>query len=128
MFSDSMRILIEAMKAQGVRRLIAITGIGCGDTRGHGGFLYDRVIFPFITRETYRDKDRQEVLIRDSGLDWIIVRPASFTDGPLGGKLRAVTNLEGVTIKSISRADTAAFVLQQLASDQFLHKSPLVGY
>jgi putative NADH-flavin reductase len=128
MFSDAIRILIHAMETQSVRRLVCITGIGAGDSRGHGGFLYDKIIFPWFTKETYVDKDRQEALIRDSSLEWIIVRPASFTDGPPKGNLRALTDLKGVTIRSISRADTAAFVLQQLRSDTYLRKTPLVGY
>ncbi len=128
MFSDATRILIHAMEAHGVRRLVCITGIGAGDSRGHGGFFYDYVIFPWFTRETYVDKDRQESLIRASSLDWIIVRPASFTDGPEAGHLRALTSLKGITIRSISRADTAAFVLAQLQSDTYLRQTPLVGY
>lgn len=128
LFSDATRLLIEAMKYQGVRRLIAITGVGAGDSKGHGGFFYDRIIYPFFTRETYVDKDRQEELIRSSGLDWTIVRPASFTDGPRRGNLRAATNLDGVTIRKISRADTAAFVLEQLTTDRFLRQTPLAGY
>jgi putative NADH-flavin reductase len=51
MFSDAIRILIHAMKTHGVRRLVCITGIGAGDSRGHGGFLYDKVIFPWFTKE-----------------------------------------------------------------------------
>jgi putative NADH-flavin reductase len=128
MFSDATRILIHAMETQGVRRLVCITGIGAGDSRGHGGFLYDKIIFPWFTIETYVDKDRQEALIGESSLDWIIVRPASFTDGPQRGNLRALTDLKGITIRSISRADTAAFVLEQLRSDTYLRKAPLVGY
>lgn len=128
MFSDATRILIRAMEAQGVRRLVCITGIGAGDSRGHGGFLYDKIVFPWFTKETYADKDRQEALIRESSLDWIIVRPASFTNGPQRGNLRAVTDLKGVTIRAICRADAAAFVLEQLRSDTYLHKTPLVGY
>lgn len=128
MFSDATRILIRAMETQGVRRLVCITGIGAGDSRGHGGFLYDKIIFPWFTKETYADKDRQEALIRESSLDWIIVRPASFTNGLQRGNLRAVTDLKGVTIRAISPADAAAFVLEQLRSDTYLHKTPLVGY
>jgi hypothetical protein len=48
--------------------------------------------------------------------------------GPQRGHLRAVTDLKGVTIRSISRADAAAFVLAQLRSDTYLRKTPLVGY
>jgi putative NADH-flavin reductase len=128
MFSDAIRILIHAMETHGVRRLVCITGIGAGDSRGHGGFLYDKIIFPWFTKETYADKDRQEALIRESSLDWIIVRPASFNNGPQRGNLRAVTDLKNVTIRSISRADAAAFVVEQLCSDRYLRKTPLVGY
>jgi putative NADH-flavin reductase len=128
LFSDATRILITAMQKHGVRRLVAITGIGAGDSRGHGGFLYDRIIFPFIVKNTYADKDRQEELIRRSSLDWVIVRPASFTNEPLRDRLRVATDLEGVTIRRISRADAAAFVLDQLTDNSYLHKTPLIGY
>ena len=128
MFSDATHILVTAMEKHGVKRLVCITGIGAGDSRGHGGFWYDRLIFPLITKQTYLDKGRQEELIRNSSLDWIIVRPASFTNGPLRGNLRVATDLDSVTIRSISRADTAAFVLQQLTDNFYLRKTPLVGY
>lgn len=128
MFSDATRVLIRAMEDNAVRRLLCITGIGAGDSRGHGGFLYDRFIFPFITKETYLDKDRQEELIQRSSLDWVIIRPATFTNGPRKGGVRIATDLQGVTIRSISRADVAAFVLDQLTSDEYLRKTPLIGY
>ncbi|MFB3915459.1 MAG: NAD(P)-dependent oxidoreductase [Terriglobales bacterium] len=128
LFSASTRILIAAMKQHGVRRLVAITGIGAGDSKGHGWWLYDWIFYPLITKRMYDDKDRQEELIRNSGLEWTIVRPAVFTKGPRTNRLRAETELQGVTIRFISRADTAAFVLEQLTSDRWLHKTPLVGY
>lgn len=70
LFLESTRLLISAMEKYGVRRLVAITGIGAGDSRGHGGFLYDKILFPLFTKKLYRDKDRQEELIRNSKLDW----------------------------------------------------------
>ena len=48
--------MIHAMETQGVRRLVCITGIGAGDSRGHGGFLYDKIIFPWFTKETYAER------------------------------------------------------------------------
>ncbi|MFN7543140.1 MAG: NAD(P)-dependent oxidoreductase [Acidobacteriota bacterium] len=128
LFSDSTRILIAAMEKHGVKRLVALTGIGAGDSKGHGGWIYDWIVYPLITKRIYQDKDRQEDLIRGSSLDWTIMRAAAFTDGPKGGKLRATDQLEGVTIASITRADTAAFLLEQLGSKQWLRRSPLVGY
>ena len=48
LFSESTRILVDAMKAAGVKRLITVTGLGAGDSRGHGGLLYDAVVFPLL--------------------------------------------------------------------------------
>lgn len=43
--------------------------MGTGDSRGHGGFFYDYLILPYLLGEIYKDKDRQEVLLRDSAID-----------------------------------------------------------
>ncbi len=128
LFSESTRVLIAAMEKAGVKRLIALTGIGAGDSKGHGGWFYDWIIYPLFTKKIYEDKDRQEDLIRRSSLDWTIMRAAPFTDGPLGGRLRATDQLQGITISKISRADTAAFLLDQLSSRAWLRRAPLVGY
>src|SRR4026209_1480766 len=40
-FSRATRILIDAMRENGVRRLVTVTGLGAGDSRGHGSFVYD---------------------------------------------------------------------------------------
>ena len=50
LFSDSTRILVDAMNVAGVKRLIAVTGLGAGDSRGHGGFIYDAVVFPLLLK------------------------------------------------------------------------------
>jgi putative NADH-flavin reductase len=128
LFSDSTRILIDAMVSQGVRRLVAVTGVGAGETKGHGGFVYDRVVFPIFTKGIYEDKDRQEALIRSSTLDWVIVRPAPFKDRTPPGPLRVVTDIRGTTLRGISRDEVAAFVLDQLESDRYLHQTPFIGH
>jgi nucleotide-binding universal stress UspA family protein len=56
---------------------VCVTGVGAGDTQGHGGFLSDRILYPLFTKGIYADKE-QEALIRDSAADWTIVRPAPF--------------------------------------------------
>jgi hypothetical protein len=84
---------MSAMEAEQVSRLIAITGIGAGDSVGHGGFLFDRLIFPLLLRKVYADKNRQEAIIRDSRLDWVLVRPAILNDKAGGKTIRALTDL-----------------------------------
>ena len=92
LFSQATRILIDAMRAKGVMRLVAVTGLGAGDSRGHGGFLYDAIAFPLILKRVYDDKDVQEQMIRASGLDWTIARPGMLTSGPATGRVRALTD------------------------------------
>lgn len=127
-FSEGMRTVLDAMQRCAVRRLIAVTGIGAGDSRGHGGFLYDRIVLPLVLRAIYEDKDREERLIRESGVDWTIVRPGFLTNGPRTGKYRAVVDLEGVRSGRISRADVAHFILEELENGRYLGQAPLLTY
>lgn len=127
-FSQGARNVVESVRKVGRKPIIAVTGIGTGDSRGHGGFLYDRIALPFILRTTYRDKDREEEILKSSGLDWIIVRPAVLTNGPRTGKFRVLTNLEGVRSRKVSRADVAGFILGQLKKPEYLGKTPLLTY
>jgi putative NADH-flavin reductase len=127
-FSEGTKNVLEAMKKTGVRRLICITGIGAGDSRGHGGFLYDKLLLPLPFKKIYDDKDRQEALIKASDVDWVIVRPGFLTNGPETGKYRALTDLEGVTAGKISRADVAHFMLNELDYNKFLRQTPLITY
>jgi putative NADH-flavin reductase len=128
LFSESTRILLVAMREQGVRRLICVTGIGAGETKGHGGFLYDRILFPLFTKGIYADKDVQEGLIQQSGLDWTIVRPASFRTHAPPGPLRVVTNVEGVTLTKVSRLEVARFLLDELEQNRYVRQFVFIGH
>jgi uncharacterized protein YbjT (DUF2867 family) len=128
LLSTATRALVSAMKLEHVSRLVCITGIGAGDSAGHGGFLFDRLIFPLLLRRVYADKNRQEALIRESGLDWVIVRPSVLNDEPKRGVIRTLTDLSGFHGGSISRADVASFVLDQVRGDAWLHRAPLITW
>jgi uncharacterized protein YbjT (DUF2867 family) len=126
--STATRALVGAMKAENVSRLVCITGMGAGDSAGHGGFLFDNVIFPLLLKKVYADKNRQETIVRDSGLDWILIRPTVLNDKPGHGSVRALTDLSGFHGGGISRADVATFVLDQLHANAWLHRSPLITW
>ncbi|WP_421360480.1 NAD(P)-dependent oxidoreductase [Agrobacterium rosae] len=128
LLSTATRALVEVMEQQNIRRLICITGLGAGDSRGHGGFFFDRLFLPLMLRKVYEDKDRQEDAIRASMLDWTIVRPTVLNDKPARGGIKALTDLSGVHGGSIARSDVAEFVVQQLATDTWLRKVPLITW
>ena len=125
-FSEGTKNLLQAMERSGVKRLVCVTGIGAGDSKGHGGFLYDSIFLPFLLRTIYADKDRQESLIKASGVDWTIVRPGFLTNGPLTEHYRILTNMAGVTAGRISRADVAHFILKALEVKHYLRQTPLL--
>jgi putative NADH-flavin reductase len=127
-FSEGTRTVVEAMERHSVRKLICVTGIGAGDSRGHGGFLYDRIVFPIFLKRIYEDKDAQETIVRSSSLDWVIVRPGFLTNGPVTGRYRALADLAGVTCGSISRGDVAHFILRELGSMEHAGQTPLLTY
>jgi putative NADH-flavin reductase len=128
LLSTATRALVNAMNAEHVSRLVCITGLGAGDSAGHGGFLFDNVIFPLLLKKVYADKDRQEAIVRNSGLDWILVRPSVLNDKPSRGSVRALTDLSDFHGGTISREDVARFVLDQLQTNAWLHRSPLITW
>jgi len=126
LFSQSTRILVDAMKEAGVKRLIAVTGLGAGDSRGHGGLLYDAVVFPLLLKRVYDDKDVQEWIIRSSGLDWTIVRPGLLTNRPATGQYRVLTAPNDWRFGVISRADVADFLVRQIDDRALIGTTPLL--
>jgi putative NADH-flavin reductase len=116
--------ILEAMRTNGVRRLIAVTSLGVGDSRGQVGAQFrqamDTVLQPIIAAKT-----EQERLIRESSLDWTIVRPGGLDDGPRTGAYRCGTE-PTLMAGLISRADVAEFVLRQLSDTTYLHRCPAV--
>ena len=128
LFSDSTRLVIEAMRRHGAKRLVCITGVGAGDTRGHGGFLYDRIVFPLFTRRVYDDKNRQEALIRASDREWVLVRPAPFKEPPLQEPLQVLTHVGDRTLRRVSREEVARFVVDQVTSDEHLRTAVFIGH
>jgi putative NADH-flavin reductase len=128
LLSTATQALVNAMKTENVARLICITGIGAGDSAGHGGFLFDRLILPLLLRKVYADKNRQENIIRNSGLDWVLVRPTVLNNKPGSNTVRTLTNLSDFNGGTISRKDVAKFSLDQVHTDTWLRHSPLITW
>jgi putative NADH-flavin reductase len=126
LFSQSTRILVDSMNIAGVKRLIAVTGLGAGDSRGRGGLLYDAIVFPLLLKRVYDDKDVQEWIIRSSGLDWTIVRPGLLTNRPPTGRYRVLTADEAWRFGVVSRADVAEFIVRQIDDRALIGATPLL--
>jgi putative NADH-flavin reductase len=127
-FSRGAANILAAMGKGSQQKFVAVTGIGAGDSKGHGGFLYDRVFNPLLLKTIYADKDREEALIKTGRVQWMIVRPGFLTNGPRTGEYRALVRLSGVTAGKISRLDVADFILKELKKPRHFRKTPLLTY
>ncbi|MEO0759429.1 MAG: SDR family oxidoreductase [Cyanobacteria bacterium J06648_16] len=127
--SEGTQQIIQAMEKVGVRRLICQSTLGTGDSWGNLDFYWKYVMFGFILRKVFADHERQEALVRNSNLDWTIVRPSAFTDGPRTGRYRhSFPSTDRNITLQISRADVADFILRQLSDQSSLHQTPSLSY
>ncbi len=125
LFSKATRALLPAMEQAGVKRLVTVTGFGAGDSRHRGGFLY-KIGFNLFLRRAYDDKDVQEKLIRESDLDWTIVRPVVLYDGARTGQYHVLTDPKRWRVGFISRANVADFLVKQIEDRSYIHQTPVI--
>ena len=125
LFSDATRVLIAAMRRQGVKRLICVTGFGAGDSRASISCL-QRLPFQIVFGRAYDDKSLQEKLIKESELDWTIARPGVLTNGPRTGRYRIIVEASQWRNGIISRADVAEFIVRQIGDQAYIHKTPVL--
>ncbi len=119
----------DAMKRGGIRRLVCLSTLGAGDSRPLLNFFWRRIMFGFLLRAAYADHEAQEASVRQSDLDWTIVRPGSFTDGPGTDSYKHGFPPTAKNLASkISRRDVANFMLRQLTDETYLHQTPGLSY
>ena len=123
--SEGTQNILRAMQANSVPRIICLTSLGLGDSAGHMGLYYTFFVIPLILPFYFWDKTRQERLIAESEVEWVIVRAGALTNGKTRGGCRHGWNISSYlwTVR-IPRADVAAFMIDQLTSNQYLRSAP----
>jgi putative NADH-flavin reductase len=127
--AEATQSIIEAMRAHGMRRLICQTGAMIGDYPHLSWFMR-------MMRSSYRkqqpalaaDRAEQERLVAASGLLWTTVKPPRLTSGTARGRVRSGENLKVGAFASISRADLARFMLDEVESLEYVGKHVVVRY
>ena len=125
LFSDATRVLIAAMRSQSVKRLICVTGFGAGDSRASISCL-QRLPFQIVFGRAYGDKSLQEQLIKESELDWTIVRPGVLTSGTWTGRYKILSDPSKWRNGIISRVDVADFLVRQIEDRTFVRQAPVL--
>jgi uncharacterized protein YbjT (DUF2867 family) len=116
--------ILAAMKVSGPRRIVCISSLGVGDSRNQGDFP-TRIIQKTALRFTLSDKETQEAAIRNSELDWTVIRPSRLLNE--GGPAHYLTwtgdQPDKELVWSINRAQVASLAMDSLEDDGSIHKA-----
>jgi nucleoside-diphosphate-sugar epimerase len=124
MLTDGTNNIIQAMKANNVKRLAVVTSIGAGDSENQAPFFF-KVLMWTAMKKIFQDKNNQEAVVTKSGLEYCIVRPGGLTVEPPTGVINVIQGEAG----SIARADVAAFCLGAVTQEDFeyLGQAPCIS-
>ncbi len=126
--SEGTRQIIRAMEKAGLQRFVSLSTLGAGHSWEILPLKY-KILFRTLLRKAFAAHEDQENYIKQSQLDWTIVRPGAFANGDHTGQYRHGFPATDKTIKAkISRADVADFMLKQLSDDTYVRKTPGVSY
>jgi putative NADH-flavin reductase len=125
LFSEATAVLIPEMKKAGVDTLVAVTGFGAGDSNRAINPL-QRIPFDLALKRAYDDKSRQEAMIEDSELDWLIVRPGVLVSAPACGRQRVLTEPDEWRNGIISRAAVAEFIVDRIDQNHYGREKPVL--
>lgn len=120
--------ILDAMRQHGVQRLVLSAGAGVGDPND-APKLINRVInalLKLVSRWVYEDMKRVVDTVRQSDVDWTVVRVPMLTDDPAGGTVTAAYVGRGMGMR-LSREDMASFMLDQVTDDTYLHQAPAIS-
>lgn len=131
---EGTRAVVEGMKRAGVRRLLVVSVLGAHETRQQSGFLFHRIVRPLMSvlaptvhHIVFVDKERMEDNVRQTDLDWTLVRAPRLVEKPFTGKWRTVMPGEpGLTMQALSFADLAGFLLEAAGDPKLVKTAPIV--
>ena len=127
--SQGTKNVIQALEQAGIKRFICQSTLGAGDSWSNLNFYWKYIMFGFILRKVFADHQIQEEYVRQSDLDWTIIRPAAFIEGTRTGKYRhGFPGSDRTSSLTISRPDIADFILKQLTDNTYLGKAASLSY
>lgn len=119
--------IITSMQAAGIRRLVVTSGAGVSDPHDTPTLPHKFIglLVRVLAKWVHADMVRTVEMVRDSGLDWTVVRVPMLVDGPRTDTLR-VGYVNAELGRSISRANLAAFVLAQVDDGSYIGQAPAI--
>ncbi len=113
--------IISGMQEHDVKRLMVVTAMGTGESWNRMS-LINKFFYATLLKNTRKDHEAQEIAVKESGLNWTIVRPSGLTDTLHTGVYDVGEDISANTSK-ISRADVADLILKELKENALIGKA-----
>jgi len=124
--SQGTQNIVKALQDADVKRFISVSTIGVGDSLERLSVIARLLLPRIIGHDRLKEAERQEEIIRQSSLQWTILRPPRLVDSPISGHYKIGTDLKTGLGSSIARVDVATALLDQLENIQFIRTTPSV--
>lgn len=127
--SDATRVIVDEMGKQNIKRLIAMSNVGAGNSIAFQPWFFNKIILPYFMKwlkVIIDDKNRMEPIIMNSNLDWTIVRCPNIVDKPAKGTCNATLDGKGLKL-SVTLSDLSKFIVENLKQVQFNKQAPSVS-
>ncbi len=118
--------VVTAMTQAGVRRLVCVTLLGVGSSRSNTALLYRHVVLRVLA-PMVPDKENQERVVRESGLDWVLVRPPTIVGFGSRGRARVVPDGERGRMGLVARGDLADLLVDAAEKDTYVGQAIAAG-
>jgi putative NADH-flavin reductase len=127
--SDATKIIVDEMQNKKIKRLIAMSNVGAGNSIAFQPWFFTKIILPYFMKwlkVIIEDKNRMEPIIMNSNLDWTIVRCPNIVYKPAKGRCNATLDGKGLKL-SITLSDLSKFMVDQLKQTAFIKQAPSVS-
>lgn len=119
-YSEGIRNIAQAMRQVGVTRLLCLSSVGVVIPPRSSLLvkLITKYILWTLFPHLYEDMRQMEAWLRESDLNWTVVRPPRLINAKSTGHYRTTINEPIRNPSSISRADLAHYVLNHLSDEK----------
>jgi len=130
LYSEGNRNLLNAMTKAGINRafFISASAIEISPVLPFYARFAAKYIVQKILRNMYADIRIMEKLVKESDINWTIVRPPRLTNKPVTGHYRFAINHFLKNSLSISRADVAHFMIHNINNAATRKATIEIGY
>lgn len=129
LYSEGVGNMLRAMKADGPRRIIALSadGVEPNPKVNIGQRLVTALVVARILGNLYRDMLEMERELAEADVDWTVVRPPRLSDKEHTGSYGVSTGEPGKS-SGISRADLADYIVAHLDDEESFRKVVWISY